>query len=73
MENLKEKINYILISTEELYSALASAKSLVDDGKEVKCSRKLQGAIVKVIGMVERLQDIYHELASENNKPTSSN
>ena len=45
-EMTKMKMEAIEIAT-EIGIDIISAKNLVDDGKEVKCSRKLQGVIAK--------------------------
>lgn len=41
-----------------LFNQLKSAKSLVDDGKEVKCSSQLQGAKTRCLSLINVLKYI---------------
>jgi len=40
----------------DLFIALTNAKNIIDEDPSVKCSRKLQGAIVKLNELAEELQ-----------------
>lgn len=42
----------------EVFANLQSAKNLVDEGKEVLCSRKLQAAITKCVEMAEKVNKL---------------
>jgi len=40
----------------DLFIALTNAKNIIDEDPAVKCSRKLQGALVKLNELAEELQ-----------------
>lgn len=48
----------------DIHNSVMSAKNLVDDGKEVLCSRRLQGAITRLIELHNKLR-AENELATE--------
>ena len=51
MENV-DLIEHIRV----VYDQIKTAKTLVDDGKEVKCSQQLQGAKTRCIHLLTELQ-----------------
>ena len=77
VDNVAKILNDMIPPLRDLGLAIASAKNLVDEGKEVLCSRKLQGAAVKYSELeaivVQALKEIADgDVASENSEESVS-
>ncbi len=48
----------IIAQVRDIGVLIIGAKGLVDDGKEVLCSRRLQGALVKLSNLLGNLQEL---------------
>ena len=55
MESVENTNIHVLESIKAIFDQIKVAKNLVDDGKEVKCSQKLQGAKTRCLHLIELL------------------
>lgn len=67
----KELETTILPLSETLFTDIASAKNLVDNGQEVKASRRLQGALTRSQALLIAIRELFYEpMADENSTET---
>ena len=57
----------ILPMSETLFTDIASAKNLVDNGQEVKASRRLQGALTRSQILVNAVRELFYEPVADEN------
>lgn len=78
---MNSEISELVKLTRELFNNIRSAKNLVDDGKEVACSRSLQGAKTRCNMLLTKLMEMEgtnvestekNELAEENCEGSAS-
>jgi hypothetical protein len=64
-----ESVNDAIRMMKELFQNIRQAKLLVDDGKEVACSRALQGAKTRCELIIQRLEGVDNvEVAETSDK-----
>jgi len=66
MESLMN-LDDVIHGLQDLFITLTNAKALVDDGKEVRCSQRLQGALVKCGNIIQYVNSFREDTPKEGN------